>query len=125
MRPGGIASLIMMNLRVAAYGQARVRSAAAPTLAVAPRWCVAARAPAAMIEMVYHLQLNDTARPRTVEFLGVRTRTRAALDSWFGAVHRCWPWAWRCSSRCGGASCARLVAIQPWTSSASSAGSAP
>ena len=60
--PGGIASLIMMNLRVAAFGQLQraVRSATwrSPCTAL-----VVLLGAAAMIEMVYHLQAERGARP--------------------------------------------------------------
>jgi branched-chain amino acid transport system ATP-binding protein len=59
--PGGVASLIMMNLRVAALRQA---AALWPYLALAgcgAAWCWPGRG--AMIEMVYHLQLNAALGP--------------------------------------------------------------
>jgi hypothetical protein len=55
--PGGIASLIMMNLRVAAFG--RLRELWVSYLALAITALVALAGAGAMIEMVYHLQLNS------------------------------------------------------------------
>jgi branched-chain amino acid transport system permease protein len=61
--PGGIASLIMMNLRVA---------------------MVMLAGAGAMIEMVYHLQLNS-ALGDNVKFLGA-TLNAKSVDSWFGSA---------------------------------------
>jgi branched-chain amino acid transport system permease protein len=80
--PGGIASLIMMNLRVAAYG--RLRSLWTSYLALATTALVMLAGAACVIEMVYHLQLNVTAGS-TVRFLGA-TLDVYRVDSWFGAV---------------------------------------
>ena len=82
--PGGIASLIMMNLRVA-----EVRQAAAgcgPSyLALAGTALIVLIGAAAMIEMVYHLQLERGARARSCRFLGA-TLDAGSVDSWFGAA---------------------------------------
>ena len=76
--PGGIASLIMLNVRVAHYGKLRallpsygVMAAAAltPLLAVA-----------ALVEMVYHRQLNASMGSQ-VSFLGLGLDT-ASVRSW-------------------------------------------
>ena len=58
--PGGIASLIMMNLRVAAFGKLRTLWTA--YLALGGTAFVVLVGAAAMIEMLYHLQLNHRAR---------------------------------------------------------------
>jgi len=79
--PGGIASLIMTNLRLAAFGKlGRIWSAY-----LALGGCVLAMlaGAAAMIEMVYHLQLDASLGPR-LRFAGA-TIDASALDSWFGA----------------------------------------
>lgn len=80
--PGGIASLIMMNLRVAAFG--RLRPLVGSYLALAGTGLVAFAGAAAMIEMVYHLQLN-AAMGSTLPFMGV-TLDSKGLNSWFGAA---------------------------------------
>jgi branched-chain amino acid transport system permease protein len=80
--PGGIASLIMMNLRVAAFG--RLRGLWVSYLALAGTALVMLGGAAAMIEMVYHLQLN-TSLGSEVRFLGMPLDTHA-LTSWFGAA---------------------------------------
>jgi branched-chain amino acid transport system permease protein len=59
--PGGVASLIMMNLRVAKFG--KLRQLWASYLALAVTALVVLVGAAAMIEMVYHLQLNAALGP--------------------------------------------------------------
>jgi branched-chain amino acid transport system permease protein len=80
--PGGIASLIMMNLRVAAFGFLRKiwvsylgLGAAALTLLLGA---------AVMIEMTYHLQLDAAMGPQ-VKFIGIQFNSGQA-DHWFGAA---------------------------------------
>lgn len=80
--PGGIASLIMMNLRVAAFG--RLRTLIASYLALGGTALVMLAGAAAIVEMVYHTQLKDTMG-QTVDFLGVALDTHS-FDTWFGAV---------------------------------------
>ncbi len=80
--PGGIASLIMMNLRVAAFG--KLRKLWTSYLALGGTALVALAGVAAMIEMVYHLQLNEALGP-TLNFMGA-TLDAKGLDSWFGAA---------------------------------------
>jgi branched-chain amino acid transport system permease protein len=80
--PGGIASLIMMNLRVAAFG--RLRGLWVSYLALAGTALVMLGGAAAMIEMVYHLQLNTTLGSE-LRFLGVPLDAHG-LTSWFGAA---------------------------------------
>jgi branched-chain amino acid transport system permease protein len=79
--PGGIASLIMMNLRVASFG--RLKELWVSYLALAFTALIALLGAAAMIEMVYHLQLNAALGPR-LRFLGATLDARG-VDSWFGA----------------------------------------
>ncbi len=80
--PGGIASLIMMNLRVAAFGKLRQLwvSYRAMTVTV----LVLLVGASAMIEMVYHLQLS-TSLGSKLQFMGV-TLDAKNLNSWFGAA---------------------------------------
>ena len=79
--PGGMASLIMMNLRVASFGHLRrlwvayVGLGALATLALLSA--------GAWIEMVYHLQLNAALGP-TLRYAGL-TLDALSVRSWFGA----------------------------------------
>ena len=79
--PGGIASLLMMNLRVAAFG--RLRTLWVSYLALGVTALVVLAGAGAMIEMVYHLQLN-VVLGNEVRFLGVPLDAKS-VDSWFGA----------------------------------------
>jgi branched-chain amino acid transport system permease protein len=80
--PGGIASLIMMNLRVASFG--RLRELWVSYLALGVTALVTLFGAAAMIEMVYHLKLNAALGP-TVVFLGVPLDAMG-LNRWFGSA---------------------------------------
>lgn len=80
--PGGIASLIMMNLRVASFGL--LRRLWVSYLALGVSALVVLLGAAVMIEMVYHLQLNAALGPM-LKFAGIEFNT-ASLDHWFGAV---------------------------------------
>src|SRR4051812_42288486 len=80
--PGGIASLVMMNLRVAAYG--RLRELWVSYLALAATALVTLLGAAGMIEMVYHLKLNPALGPK-LQFLGA-TLDAHGVDSWFGCA---------------------------------------
>ena len=79
--PGGVASLIMMNLRVALFGH--LRKLWVSYLALAITALAVLLGAAAMIEMLYHLQLNAALGPE-MNFLGVRLDAKG-LNSWFGA----------------------------------------
>jgi len=80
--PGGIASLIMMNLRVAAFG--RLRDLWVSYLALAVTALIVLFGAAAMVEMVYHLQLNAAMGPE-VKFMGTVLNARG-VNSWFGSA---------------------------------------
>ena len=80
--PGGIASLIMMNLRVAAFG--KLKQIWVSYLGLFVTALVALVGAAAMIEMVYHLQLNS-ALGDTLKFMGVTLNARG-VDSWVGSI---------------------------------------
>jgi branched-chain amino acid transport system permease protein len=80
--PGGMASLIMMNLRVAAFG--RLRQLWVSYLGLGVTGLVALTGAGAIIEMIYHLQLN-AALGSDVHFMGA-TLNPGGMDSWFGAV---------------------------------------
>ena len=79
--PGGISSLIMMNLRVASFG--KLRPLLASYVALAGTALTALVGMAAIIEMVYHLQLNEALGP-TLKFMGA-TLNAKGVDAWFGA----------------------------------------
>jgi branched-chain amino acid transport system permease protein len=79
--PGGIASLIMMNLRVASFG--KLKQIWVSYLGLFITALVALIGAGAMIEMVYHLQLNS-ALGNTLKFMGVNLNAKG-VDSWFGA----------------------------------------
>jgi branched-chain amino acid transport system permease protein len=79
--PGGISSLIMMNLRVAAFG--KLRPLLASYVALAGTALTALVGMAALIEMVYHLQLNEALGP-TLKFMGASLNAKG-VDAWFGA----------------------------------------
>ena len=80
--PGGVASLIMMNLRVARFG--KWRRLAQPYLAIAASALVMIVGGAAIVEMIYHLQLN-AALGSQVSFMGVQLDTSSA-SPWTVAV---------------------------------------
>src|SRR5574343_1885952 len=80
--PGGIASLIMMNLRVASFGFLRRIWVSYLGLVVCA--LVILLGAGVIIEMVYHLQLNAAMGP-TLKFIGIQFNT-SSLDHWFGAV---------------------------------------
>lgn len=80
--PGGVASLIMMNVRVAAFG--KLRTLWVSYLALAGTGLGAILGVAAVVEMIYHIQLNAALGP-VVPFLGAKLNTQS-LDTWFGAV---------------------------------------
>ena len=80
--PGGIASLIMMNRRVAAFGKLGRFWGLYAVLALAAFVILAGAG--AMIEMIYHLQLNQALGPNT-SFMGVALNA-AGVASWAGAA---------------------------------------
>lgn len=80
--PGGISSLIMMNLRLAAFG--KLRRVWTSYLALGGTAFAVLAGAGAIIEMVYHLQLNQAVGPE-LTFMRVPLNA-ASLDSWFGAT---------------------------------------
>ena len=76
--PGGIASLVMMNLRVAAFGH--FKKLWLPYLGLLLTGIVAFVGLAAVIEMVYHLQLNAALSPE-LRFMGVTLSTQG-VQGW-------------------------------------------
>jgi branched-chain amino acid transport system permease protein len=79
--PGGVASLIMMNLRVAAFGF--LRKLWVSYLALFVTGMIVLIGGAAMVEMIYHLQLN-AAIGDELRYLGL-TLNAKGLNSWVGA----------------------------------------
>jgi branched-chain amino acid transport system permease protein len=80
--PGGVASLIMMNVRVAAFGM--LRRVWTSYLALGLLALVVLVGAGAMIEMVYHLQLN-AALGDELKFLGATLNARNP-NSWVGSI---------------------------------------
>jgi branched-chain amino acid transport system permease protein len=80
--PGGFASLLMMNLRVASFG--KLRQIWVSYLGLLLTGLVMLMGAGAMIEMIYHLQLN-AALGDTLKFMGV-TLNAKGIDSWVGSA---------------------------------------
>ena len=80
--PGGIASLIMMNLRVASFG--RLREIWVAYLALGVTAALVLLGAGSMVEMIYHLKLN-AAMGDTVRYLGMELDAKTGA-TWFGAV---------------------------------------
>ena len=80
--PGGIASLIMMNLRVASYG--KLKPMLSKYLVLFISGLVMLLGIAAMVEMVYHLQLNQ-ALGSELTFLGIKMDAKT-VSSWLSAL---------------------------------------
>lgn len=80
--PGGFASLIMINVRVAAFGF--LRKLWVSYLALFVTGMVALLGAAAMIEMVYHWQLN-AAVSAELQFLGM-TLNINSVNAWVGSI---------------------------------------
>jgi len=80
--PGGFASLIMMNFRVVAYG--KFKSLIGKYCLLFASGSIALLGLAAMVEMVYHMQLNQ-ALGAGLTFLNIGLNVKSAT-SWGGAV---------------------------------------
>jgi branched-chain amino acid transport system permease protein len=80
--PGGIASLIMMNLRVAKFG--KLKGLWATYLALAVTGLTGLFGIGAILEMVYHRKLN-AAMGSELHYLGA-TLDAASVGSWLGMV---------------------------------------
>jgi branched-chain amino acid transport system permease protein len=80
--PGGFASLIMMNVRVAAFGF--LRKLWVSYLALFVTGMLALLGAAAIIEMIYHWQLNAAVSVE-LEFLGLMLNI-TSVNVWVGAV---------------------------------------
>ena len=80
--PGGFAALIMMNLRVAAFG--KLRQIWTAYLGLGATGATVLLGGSAMVEMVYHHQLNEALGPQ-MSFMGASIDSMGA-NAWFGAV---------------------------------------
>ena len=80
--PGGVASLLMLNMRVAAFGMLRRLWTA--YLGMAGTLIVALAGVAVMVEMLYHIKLNEALGPE-MTLMGVVLDTHG-VDAWVGAV---------------------------------------
>ena len=80
--PGGVASLIMMNLRVAKFGH--FKRLLMPYLGILAAGIVTVIGAASLIEMIYHMQLNAALGPK-VPFMGTELDTSAAA-TWTVAI---------------------------------------
>jgi len=80
--PGGIASLILMNMRVAKFGKFGRLLGTYALLGVTG--ALMFFGVAAIIEMVYHMQLNEALGPQ-MQFLGIGLNVKSAV-SWIGTV---------------------------------------
>ena len=80
--PGGVASLIMMNVRVAVFG--RLRELLPTYAGLGAALAVMLLGAGAVVEMIYHLQLNDTAGPE-LGYLGLKLSVGSALH-WLAAL---------------------------------------
>lgn len=80
--PGGIASLLMMNLRVAAFG--KLRPFWKDYLLLSVTMFIALTGAAALIEMLYHLQLNAAINPE-LRFAGLMLDVNT-MAPWLGAA---------------------------------------
>lgn len=80
--PGGIASMVVANLRLAAAG--RLRPLAASYLALGGLALAMLAGAGAMVEMVYHLQLEAASGPAT-RFAGL-TLDASSADAWVGSA---------------------------------------
>jgi branched-chain amino acid transport system permease protein len=80
--PGGISSIIMMNMRVAAFGKwRRLAMSYAGLILTTVVWLVGG---AAIVEMIYHVQL-EAGSGDTVKFMGQVLNTKD-LNVWLGAA---------------------------------------
>jgi len=80
--PGGIAGLILLNLRIARFG--KLGRLGLPYAALAITGLPMMAGLAALIEMIYHLQLNMALGPE-LHFLGVTLNVQS-LASWLGVA---------------------------------------
>ena len=80
--PGGLASLLMMNLRVASFG--KLRQLWPAYLALAITAFATLMGAASMVEMTYHMQLNAAVGPE-LKFMGL-TLNAIRPATWIGSA---------------------------------------
>jgi len=80
--PAGVAGLILANLRLAAFG--KLRPLLGGYLALLVAGAIAFTGASAMVEMLYHLQLNEALGP-VMKFGGVSLDAKGA-PAWLGAA---------------------------------------
>ncbi|WP_306563531.1 branched-chain amino acid ABC transporter permease [Aquabacterium sp.] len=80
--PGGVSGLIMMNLRLAAYGM--LRRLWTSYLALGGALLVVLAAVGVIVEMIYHIKLNEAMGPE-MTFMGATINTHG-VDAWVGAI---------------------------------------
>ena len=80
--PAGVAGLVLANLRLAAFG--KLRPLLPGYLALALAAGVAFTGASAMVEMLYHLQLNEALGP-VMKFGGIALNAKGAA-AWIGAA---------------------------------------
>ena len=80
--PGGIASLIMMNVRVAMFG--KLRGLWLDYLGLFAAFLVLVIGAAAIVEMIYHLQLGSALDPK-LSYLGLSLNS-SRIDNWLGVL---------------------------------------
>jgi len=80
--PAGVAGLVVANLRLAAFGRLRPLSSSYAALLAAG--AIAFLGASAMIEMLYHLQLNEALGP-VMSFCGIRLDAKGA-SAWLAAL---------------------------------------
>jgi len=80
--PAGVAGLVLANLRLAAFG--KLRPLLGGYLALLAAGAIAFTGASAMVEMLYHLQLNEALGP-VMKFGGVSLDAKAA-PAWTGAM---------------------------------------
>ena len=80
--PAGVAGLILANLRLAAFG--KLRPLLGGYLALLAAGAIAFAGASAMVEMLYHLQLNQALGP-VMRFAGVTLDAKGA-PAWVGAA---------------------------------------
>ena len=83
--PAGVAGLILANLRLAAFG--KLRPLVPGYLALLAAGAVAFAGASAMVEMLYHLQLNEALGP-VMKFGGLTLDAKGAT-AWLGAALLC------------------------------------
>ena len=80
--PAGVAGLVLANLRLAAFG--RLKPLLPGYVALAAAGAIAFAGASAMVEMLYHLQLNEALGP-VMKFCGVSLDAKGAA-AWVGAA---------------------------------------